>query len=104
MKAKGEPVLVTCGVEQHPFTVACACVGSPLRMLQVGGVQESLKPAAALSVVVYTIGLPVAFFAILLKYRVEIRADQTLRVASDGNTAASNPNLHIRKRYQELYR
>ena len=73
-------------------------------MLQVGGVQESLKPAAALSIVVYTVGLPVAFFAILLKYRVEIRADQTLRVASDGNTAASNPNLHIRKRYQELYR
>jgi hypothetical protein len=78
----------------------CVC-GSPL---QVGGVQESLKPAAALSIVVYMVGLPVTFFAILLKYRVGIRADQTLRVASDGNTAASNPNLHIRKRYQELYR
>jgi hypothetical protein len=78
--------------------------GLPSRTLQVGGVQESLKPAAAMSIVVYTVGLPVAFFTILLKYRAEIRADQTLRVASDGHTAASNPNLHIRKRYQELYR
>ncbi len=86
----------------NPFNTSMC--GSAPRVRQVGGVQESLKPAAALSIVAYTVGLPLAFFAILLKYRVEIRADQSLNVAFDGNTAASNPNLHIRKRYQELYR
>jgi hypothetical protein len=72
--------------------------------LQPGGVQESLKPAAAMSIVLYTVGLPVAFLVILLKFRREIRADQALRIANDGHAPSSNPNFHIRKRYQELYK
>ena len=71
---------------------------------QPGGIQESLKPAAALSIVVYTIGLPVTFLGILLRHRHAIFADQTLRMANEGATPASNPNFHIRRRYQELYR
>jgi hypothetical protein len=67
-------------------------------------VQEGLKPAAALSIVVYTVGLPVAFLAILLKHRHAIQADQTLRAAHGGTSPATNPNFHIRRRYQELYR
>jgi hypothetical protein len=62
------------------------------------------KPAAALSIVVYTIGLPVSFLAILLRHRAAIFADQTLRMANEGATPETNPNFHIRRRYQELYR
>jgi hypothetical protein len=71
---------------------------------QVGGAQESLKPAAAVSLVVYTLGLPLSFLVILLKHRHAIRADQKLRVGNQGNSEATNPNFHIRRRYQELYR
>jgi hypothetical protein len=73
-------------------------------MGQAGGTQESLKPAAILSFVCYTLGLPLAFLTILLRHRVAIRADQTLRLANDGGSEATNPNFHIRRRYQELYR
>lgn len=72
--------------------------------LQPGSVQESLKPAAALSIVMYTLGLPAAFLGILVWHRTAIHADQTLRVANEGASAATNPNYHIRMRYQELYR
>jgi hypothetical protein len=71
---------------------------------QPGGIQEALKPAAALSIVGYTIGLPAAFLVILAKHRHAIRSDQTLRVANQGYSQATNPNFHIRRRYQELYR
>ncbi len=72
--------------------------------LQAGGVQEALKPAAALSIVVYTLGLPAAFLAILIRHRNAIYADQTLRMANQGASDATNPNFYIRRRYQELYR
>jgi hypothetical protein len=72
--------------------------------LQAGGAQEALKPAAALSIVVYTLGLPTAFLTILIRHRDAIYADQTLRVANEGESEATNPNFHIRRRYQELYR
>lgn len=72
--------------------------------MQPGGVQEGLKPAAALSIVGYTLGLPLTFLGILLRHRHAIYADQTLRMANDGTSPAFNPNFHIRRRYQELYR
>jgi hypothetical protein len=82
--------------------VAVWCV--QMLVLQAGSVQEALKPAAALSIVVYTLGLPVAFLTILIRHRGAIHADQTLRVANEGESEATNPNFHIRRRYQELYR
>ncbi len=71
---------------------------------QPGGVQESLKPAAIASLVLYSAGLPATFLFILLRHRVAIRIDQALRLANDGATRDSNPHFHIRQRYQNLYR
>ncbi len=73
-------------------------------MVQAGGVQERLKPAAVLSLLGYAVGLPVAFLYILVKHRASIHADQALKVAGSGGTAATNPHFHIRTRFQELYR
>jgi hypothetical protein len=70
---------------------------------QAGSVQQSLKPAAIGSIVVYTVGLPLAFLLILVRHRHAIQADQALRVANEGNTEATNPHFYIRLRYQELY-
>ncbi len=103
------PQLLHVSNHVHLFTLRCpfpvlfmaarACCHT-----QPGGVQESLKPAAALSIMVYTLGLPLSFLAILLRHRHAIFADQTLRVANEGGTEDANPQFYIRKRYQELYR
>ena len=71
---------------------------------QAGGVQERLKPAAALSLVGYAVGLPLTFLVLLVKHRASIVADQALRVAGQGSTEATNPYFHIRMQFQELYR
>jgi hypothetical protein len=91
---------------------SCAC-GPPSRKPrcvvaiiapQAGGVHERLKPAAALSLVGYAVGLPLAFLVLLVKHRASIIADQALRVAGQGGTEATNPYFHIRMQFQELYR
>jgi hypothetical protein len=97
-------------VATSPYSQSCVVLGALHAMhrlfgpSQAGGVQEALKPAAALSIVVYTLGLPAAFLTILVRHRGAIYADQTLRVGNQGATEATNPNFHIRRRYQELYR
>jgi hypothetical protein len=72
-------------------------------MSQAGGIQETLRPYAILSILVYTIGIPFAFACILYRKRVEIRADQALKEQEIGDSADTNPNFSVRRRYQELY-
>ena len=72
-------------------------------LMQAGGVQQRMKPAAALALVVYAAGIPLAFFWLLLRHRAGIVADQTLKLQGMGNTKATNPNFHIRRRLQKLY-
>jgi hypothetical protein len=71
---------------------------------QEGSVQQTLVPPAILSLLVYTIGIPMTFLAILVIHGPAIKLDQTMRAANQGGTEASNPEYYIRKRYQELYR
>jgi hypothetical protein len=59
--------------------------------------------AQALTMLLYVIGLPVAFAAILVKHRVGIRFDQSLKQKGEGDTSLTNPYLHLRKRYGKLY-
>ena len=66
---------------------------------QPGGTQQSLRPAAIVSLLGYTVGLPVAFLVILVVHRTAILNDQTLRQANLGDNRATNPNYSIRKRY-----
>lgn len=63
-----------------------------------------MKPAAVLSLVCYTVGLPLGFLVILVAHRHAIFKDQSLRQRNMGDTPQSNPHFHVRRRYQELYR
>jgi hypothetical protein len=47
-----------------------------------------MKPAATASLIIYTAGMPVVFLVILVWYRHEIYADQTLRQQNKGQTSA----------------
>jgi hypothetical protein len=60
-------------------------------------------PFAIASLVVYVVGIPATFGAILVHYRKQILADQRLYVAKQGRSADTNPNLVIRIRFHELY-
>ncbi len=66
--------------------------------------QERLKPAAALSLAGYAVGLPLTFLVLLVKHRQSILADQALKVSGQGGTEATNPYFHVRMQFQELYR
>jgi hypothetical protein len=57
----------------------------------------------ALTMVLYVVGLPVAFAVILVKHRAGIRFDQSLKLKGEGDTSLTNPYLHLRKRYGKLY-
>lgn len=62
-----------------------------------------MVPSAIASLVVYTVGAPVAFLAILLRHARAIQQDQGMRMLNQGGTEAANPNFSVRARYQELY-
>ena len=70
--------------------------------LQRGGVQASMVPPAIASLVVFTVGAPVAFLAILLFHAKAVQQDQCMRMLNQGGTEAANPNFHVRARFQEL--
>ena len=82
----------------------CFVLVSNLHPIQPGGLQERMQKWGYVSMVLYTIGLPVFFSRILYSNRAGIIADQRLRKRNSGMTKSTNPNIHIRTRYEELYR
>ena len=66
-------------------------------------VYVTLRRWASLFVVVYGVGIPALFFFMLFWHRHGIKRDQELRKYGDGNTAARNPDIAIRRRYSKLY-
>jgi hypothetical protein len=61
-----------------------------------------MKPAGALALVLYAIGIPAVFLAVLVKYRTGIKEDQRMKLKGQGNSASSNPHYGIRRRFQKL--
>ncbi len=88
---------------RRPISIVAA-KPSQCDIAQPGGLQEQMKPWGYLSMVVYTIGLPILFAWILYHNQEGIIADQQLREKCRGITRETNPHFHIRMRYQELYR
>lgn len=71
-----------------------------------------LKPPAALvsirrwsiaSAVVYAVGVPLGFAWILFRYRTEMYEDQVLLSKGTGNSPDSNPQYHVRRKFNQLY-
>ena len=67
------------------------------------GLQARMIPLGYLSMVGYTIGLPLLFSYLLIKHRREIYADQCLRSLQLGGSPETNPQYRVRRRYQDLY-
>jgi hypothetical protein len=51
----------------------------------------------------FVLGLPSAFGAVLVYHRHSIVADQSLRSVGEGDSALTNPDIHIRRRFRKLY-
>ena len=63
-----------------------------------------LWPLALFFASLYGFGIPLVFFAIAWKYRVDIQGDQMLRVLGIGGLRSDNPLFYeFRKRYHKLY-
>ncbi len=57
-----------------------------------------LVPLAVAAFVLYGLGVPCLYGVLLYRYRVEIRADQNLRVQALGFTRGTNPHFSVRQR------
>ena len=55
------------------------------------------------SIVLFGIGLPALFVAILWQHRRAMFVDQLLRMRNEGETAMTNPHIVVRRRYRKLY-
>jgi hypothetical protein len=53
--------------------------------------------------VVYGAGVPCTIALIMVKYRARIQRDQKLWLAGFGDTALSNPDYSVRRRFAKLY-
>ena len=62
-----------------------------------------MKAVAGAMVVLFVLGVPCGFGVLLAYYRHGMQADQFLRVWGEGDSAVTNPNIHIRRRFRKLY-
>jgi hypothetical protein len=68
-----------------------------------GCAQQQLVPYAALSLIVYGMGIPVLFATVLARHRDAVRVDQTLWLLGRGSSRLDNPHYSVRHRYARLY-
>ena len=67
------------------------------------GTYHRLRSVASVYVVVFVLGVPLGFASLLAYHRKAVTADQFLRVWGEGDTALTNPNIHVRRRFRKLY-
>jgi hypothetical protein len=67
------------------------------------GSHRRMRAMAVLSVLLFILGVPGAFGAILYRHRQAIVDDQLMRERGEGDSALTNRNLDIRHRYRKLY-
>jgi hypothetical protein len=69
----------------------------PLIVCDGTGLHRRMTRMATASLLLYGGGVPAVFALTLFRYRAAIRADQRLRQRCEGEEAATNPNLHVRR-------
>jgi hypothetical protein len=62
-----------------------------------------MRIVSSLSLVLYGFGLPLLFVWVLRTHRNAVFFDQLLRVRGEGESALTNPYIHIRRRFRKLY-
>ena len=109
------PILVVCvspavaKATLAPF--ACTTVDGGLATMNAdpsilcdgSGANGRMRAVGVVMLLLFVGGVPVGFATVLVHYRRSIQADQFLRVWGEGDTAMTNPNVHIRQRFRKLY-
>jgi hypothetical protein len=80
-------------LESEPTVLCDASVGSYAR----------LRAVAALSVVLYVLGLPIALTAFMARTWRKVQQDQRLRERGEGDSQLTNPHFHFRRRFRKVY-
>lgn len=74
----------------------CVCLQPPAALV-------GIRRWAIASAVVYAVGIPFGFAWVLYRHRAEMREDQLLLSKGTGNSEESNPQYHVRRKYNQLY-
>jgi hypothetical protein len=80
-------------LESEPAVLCDASVRSFARM----------RAVAALSVVVFVLGLPAALTVFLARTWSKVQQDQRLRERGEGDSQLTNPHFHFRRRFRKVY-
>lgn len=86
-----------------PVSLFSRVLLSHVVLLQPPAVLARIRRWAIFSAVVYTVGVPLGFAWVLFRYRVQIREDQLLLSRGIGNSPESNPQYHVRRKFNQLY-
>ncbi len=78
-------------------------IANPAIMCNNQGSHRRMRAVGALSVVLFILGVPGAFGAILYRHRQAIVDDQLMRERGEGDSALTNRNLSVRRRFRKLY-
>ena len=68
-----------------------------------GGPHQRMRSVASVMLLLFVVGVPAAFGAVVSFNRAAIVADQELRMRGEGDVALTNPNIRMRRRFRKLY-
>jgi hypothetical protein len=80
-------------LESEPTVLCDTSVGPYVRM----------RAVAAITIVYYVLGMPVACAVVLARNWLKVQQDQRLRERGEGDSALTNPHFHFRRRYRKVY-
>jgi hypothetical protein len=67
------------------------------------GPHARMRAVAAVSIVLYVLGLPAALAVFLVRSWRKVQLDQRLRERGEGDSALTNPHFHFRRRFRKVY-
>ena len=68
-----------------------------------GGPYARIRIVGTIMMLVFVVGVPLSFAAVLRRNRKGIIADQLLRQRGEGDTILTNAHIRVRHRYRKLY-
>jgi hypothetical protein len=80
-------------MESEPTVICDTTVGQYARM----------RAVAAITILVYILGLPTALTVFLLRSWRVVQLDQRLRERGEGDSQLTNPHFRFRRRYRKVY-
>ena len=111
ISACGAPLLRTVVTKSTLAPYACSTVNGVSTMIAEPSsvcsrddqAYARMTALAKVMIVLFVLGVPMGFLAVLLSHRRAITADQFLRIWGEGDSVLTNAHIRIRQRFRKLY-